>query len=130
MANELTGKILVIGEVQTIPGRDPSRPFYKRELVIDTTRHDPYTGERSQYENTPLLEFGGDIVRELDHYNVGDIVRISFEVMGKKYTKGDKEMIFTRVRPYKIEMVRGGHSSQPQPQPQQVWTQPTDDIPF
>lgn len=103
MANTLTGKILMIGQPQNIPSKDGSKMYVKREVVIDMTRFDPYTGERG-FENTPLLEFFGDSCNELNNYRVGQIVTISFDVQGSKYTDRDGvQKIFTRVRPYKIE---------------------------
>lgn len=140
MRNEITGKVLAIGQPLQLPSKEPNKPFVKRELTLDCTRHDPYTGERSRYENTPMLEFAGDICGELDNIKVGDIVTITFEVVGSKYVdKTTKAVrIFTRIRPYKIETVL---SSQPQPQqvqqPQQNYQQdpfgqrlPFDEPPF
>ena len=120
MANTLTGKILAIGQVQNIPSKDGSKNYVKREVVIDTTRFDPYTGERG-FENTPSLEFFGDTCNELNNYRVGQIVTISFDVQGSKYTDRDNQTrIFTRLRPYKIEAKQVAHQPQPQPvqQPQ------------
>lgn len=104
MANTITGRILSIGQVMQVAGKDPSRPLLKREVIMDCTRHDPYTGERAKYENTPALEFVGDAVHELDAYRSGDIVTVSFSVEGRKYTgKDGQTRIFTSVRPYRIE---------------------------
>jgi len=124
MPNTITGRVLSVGQPLQVAGKDPSRPFIKRELVLDCTRYDPYTGERSKFENTPLLEFGGDICKDLDGIRPGDVVTVSFDITGTKYqdkTTG-QEKIFTRVRPYKVEK----HSAQQavQAQPQQYAQQP------
>ena len=53
MANQITGKILYIYPTEDITTKD-GNVLKKREIVIDLTRFDPYTGERSQFENTPM----------------------------------------------------------------------------
>ena len=124
MPNTITGRVLSVGQPLQVAGKDPSRPFIKRELVLDCTRYDPYTGERSKFENTPLLEFGGDICKDLDGIRPGDVVTVSFDITGTKYQDKTtrQEKIFTRVRPYKVEK----HSAQQavQAQPQQYAQQP------
>lgn len=124
MPNTITGRVLSVGQPLQVAGKDPSRPFIKRELVLDCTRYDPYTGERSKFENTPLLEFGGDISKDLDGIRPGDVVTVSFDITGTKYQDKTtrQEKIFTRVRPYKVEK----HSAQQavQAQPQQYAQQP------
>lgn len=122
MANQLTGKILYIYPSQQIPSKDGSKTIVKRSIVIDCTRFDPYTGERG-FENTPMLEFIGDRCAELDKYQVGQIVTISFDVQGTRYRNKDgAEQIFTRVQPYRIEarqvqQQQAAPVQQPAPQP-------------
>ncbi len=123
--NQISGKVLSVGQPMALPGKDPQRPFFKREIIIDCTRHDPVTGHRSPYENTPALEFAGDKVGELDNVQPGDIVTISFDVEGRRYT--DKEgmaRIFTRIRPYRLEKQQQVYQTPQQPQPQQAPQQP------
>lgn len=146
MANQITGKILYIYPTQQITTKD-GKPFLRRSLVIDTTRFDPYTGERG-FENTPQLDFAGDQCQELDRYTVGQVVTISFDVQGSRYRNADgKEQIFTRIRPYRIELRQARQQAAPQQttapqQPaQRGWTPPvvdangnpiesTDSLPF
>lgn len=120
MANQLTGKILYIYPPQQIPTKDGSKTITKRSVVIDCTRFDPYTGER-QFENTPMLEFIGDRCAELDKYQVGQVVTISFDVQGTRYRNKDGvEQVFTRVQPYRIEPRQTQQATpvqQPTPQP-------------
>lgn len=118
MANTLTGKILYIYPTQQLPSKDGSKTYLKKGIVIDATRFDPYTGERG-FENTPLLEFIGDRCSELDKFQAGQIVTISFDVQGTRYRNKDGvEQIFTRVQPYRIE------ARQVQPTPQAPAQQP------
>ena len=119
MANQITGKILYIYPTQQITTKD-GKPFLRRSLVIDTTRFDPYTGERG-FENTPQLDFAGDQCQELDKFTVGQVVTISFDVQGSRYRNADgKEQIFTRIRPYRIELRQARQQAAPQYAPQQV----------
>lgn len=124
MANTITGRVLSVGQPLQVTGRDPSRPIIKRELLIDCTRHDPYTGERSQYENTPLLEFIGDACRDLDTLRQGDIVTVTFSVEGTRYRdkSTQQEKVFTRVRPYRVE--KRQKPQQPAPPVQQPQSAP------
>lgn len=117
MANQLTGKILYIYPTQQIPSKDGSKTILKRGIVIDCTRYDPYTGQRG-FENTPMLEFIGDRCSELDNYQIGQIVTISFDVQGIRYRNKDNvEQIFTRVQPYRIEARQTQQPSAPIQQP-------------
>lgn len=123
MANTLTGKILYIYPTQQLPSKDGSKTYLKRGIVIDCTRFDPYTGERG-FENTPMLEFIGDRCSELDKYQAGQIVTISFDVQGTRYRNKDGvEQIFTRVQPYRIE-ARQVQQPAPQAPAQQPVPQP------
>lgn len=130
MANQLTGKIIYIYPTQQIPTKDGSKTILKRGIVIDCIRFDPYTGERG-FENTPMLEFIGDRCAELDKFQVGQVVTISFDVQGTRYRNKDGvEQIFTRVQPYRIEP-RQTQQSAPvqQPAPQQTYQQQPQNFP-
>ncbi|MCM1140468.1 MAG: DUF3127 domain-containing protein [Muribaculum sp.] len=124
MANQMTGRIFIIQPTQSIPTKSGGT-FYKREIVLDCTRFDPYTGERG-YDNYPVFEFSNDRCSLLDAFQPGDVVTISFDIQGTKSSQGDR--YFNSVRGYKIEH-RGNAQAQPQqsiPQsmPQQVAPQP------
>lgn len=131
MANQLTGKILYIYPTQQLPSKDGSKIVLKRGIVIDCTRFDPYTGERNGFENTPILEFIGDRCTELDKYQVGQIVTISFDVQGTRYRNKDGvEQIFTRVQPYRIEPRQTQQAtSVQQPAPQPTYQQQPQNFP-
>ncbi|EKJ91815.1 protein of unknown function (DUF3127) [Bacteroides finegoldii] len=131
MANQLTGKILYIYPTQQLPSKDGSKIILKRGIVIDCTRFDPYTGERNGFENTPMLEFIGDRCTELDKYQVGQIVTISFDVQGTRYRNKDGvEQIFTRVQPYRIEPRQTQQAtSVQQPAPQPTYQQQPQNFP-
>lgn len=112
MANVINGRVIALSPVKEVAGSDPSKPaIKKRELYIDCTRYDPYTGERSEFENKPLLEFGGDkVLNKIESLGLqqNDIVAIKFDIQGTPYkdkTTG-KTKVFTAIRCYDIEVVR------------------------
>lgn len=135
MANKQTGRVLAIGQTQNIALKD-GKTLLKRELLLDCTRFDPYTGERDTFENTPLFEFSGDKgVAMLDGIQVGQVVSVSFDLQGTRYEKDGQTKYFTRVRPYAIEDVKAKTQQQgvqqpaPQPTPQYVAPQPQYAVP-
>ncbi len=116
MANTIIGKIHEIGPAQSFTSRD-GRQFVKRELVLDATRFDPYTGEQGT-PDFPVLEFTGDRVKDLDGFLQGEVVQVSFALHGQRYTDKDgRERSFNSVRGYRIE--RRANSMQTQAAPQQ-----------
>lgn len=149
MANQITGRIIEIGQIVQIPSKTGGNSFTKREFILDATTYDPYTGERSEYENIIPLEFSGDKCAELDRFNQGDVVTVSFVLQGRSWTNQDGELKrMASIRCYKID-VRGGVSQPPQnapvqqPAPQPTYQQPQnfpspvdangnakDDLPF
>ena len=126
---QITGRVIALSPVQEIPSREAGKPaMKKRELYLDMTMYDPYTGERSDRENKPLLEFGGDkVIEKLAALNLqkDDIVNVSFAIQGTPYKEQQtgKTKVFTAIRCYDIELVRkagqhGAQTAQPASQPQ------------
>lgn len=128
MANSISGRVIAVSPIQTVAASDPSKqPLKKRMVYLDCTRYDPYTGERSQYENKPLMEFSGDKVLEkvnpkLDAIKAGDVVTISFDIQGMDYQDKatGKKKNFTGIRCYDIEVRRTEGQQASQQQVQQV----------
>lgn len=109
---QITGRVIALSQVQEIPSREAGKPaMKKRELYLDMTMYDPYTGERSERENKPLLEFGGDkVLEKLGALNLqkDDVVTVSFAIQGTPYKdqQTGKMKVFTAIRCYDIEVVR------------------------
>lgn len=149
MTNQVTGRILSISNTVQIQSTKSGSTFTKREFLLDATTYDPYTKERSEYENILPLEFSGDKCTELDRFKTGDVVTVSFVLQGRSWSTQDGELKrMASIRCYKIE-VRGGVSQPPQnapvqqPAPQPTYQQPQnfpppvdangnakDDLPF
>ena len=134
MANQITGKVIAVAPIETITSSDPSKqPFQKRKLLIDCTRYDPYTGERG-YENTPILEFGGKGLEQLNKLvneglKKGELVTIDFVVEGRNYKdQSGKTQNFTGVRPFAI-VKRVLNQPQAAPAPQAQGQQPQQAAP-
>ena len=125
---QITGRVIALSQVQEIPSSTAGNPpMKKRELYLDMTMYDPYTGERSDKENKPLLEFGGEkVLEKLAALNLckDDVVTISFAIQGTPYKdkQTGKSKVFTAIRCYDIELVRkAGQQAQPallQPAPE------------
>lgn len=125
---QITGRVIALSNVQEIPSSEVGKPaMKKRELYLDMTMYDPYTGERSERENKPLLEFGGDkVIEKLAALNLqnDDVVTVSFAIQGTPYKdkQTGKNRVFTSIRCYDVEVVRRANQSvqgqQPAPQPQ------------
>lgn len=117
MASQIIGQITSIGPTQSLTANN-GNAFQKRDLVINVRRFDPNTGEPvTDWENTPKLSFIGEKCRELDRFQVGQMVVVSFDLQGRKFTRADGTSdIITEARPYKIEPY-GQRAAQPSPQP-------------
>lgn len=133
MANQISGKVIAVSPVQTVASTDASKqPLMKRSIYMDCTRFDPYTGERSNHENMPVLEFTGEKLLEkvklkLDAIKKGDIVTVFFDVQGTSYKDKatGKTKNFTGIRAYDVQIKRtaDGKAVEQQAQPQQAQTQ-------
>lgn len=112
--NQISGRILQVGEPQSIQTKSGT-PFTKRELVLDTTRHDMWTGERSQYDNYAVLEFTQDNARLLDGLRTGDVVTVDFTVEGRKTQdrQTGETRYYNTLRGYKVAMLRQGIQASP-----------------
>lgn len=148
MSNQVTGRLVYIGQPQEIPSKSGGNPFVKREFLLDATTHDPYTGERSQYENILPLEVSGDKCAELEQFKTGDVITVSFALQGREWTNQDgqvKRMV--SIRCYKLEARRSTYQQAStqvqQPTPAQTPTMaqafppqvdaegnPNEDLPF
>ena len=100
MANTQIGKILAIGKAVNVSKRDV--PFMKRELVLDASRYDEFTGEKR--ENYVTFQFTQKRCEELDRFNVGDLVEVSFILSGRSYDKEGQTKYITDIVGYKVEL--------------------------
>lgn len=112
----MTGRVLSIGDVETIPSKNGGEPFKKRVVVLNCTRMD----FGKTYENYPSFEFSGKHADDPKDFKVDDIVTVSFVIQGTKYQKEENQSVkyFNTVSGYKIEHHQRGQSQQRQQTPQ------------
>lgn len=109
MAFLINGIILQIGNTESISYQD--KVFKKRELVLDCSYRNQFTGqiERANY---PKFEFTGKHVDDLNGFNIGDIVTVSFSLNGSRSEKDGQVRYFTNVQGYKIEKYQSRYNQQ------------------
>lgn len=95
---ELTGTVKEIFETQTFESG-----FQKRELVITT---------QEQYPQDVKLEFVQDKIDLLDRYNVGDLVKVGFNIRGNEF----KGKYYVSLQGWKI-FAEGSEKPAPKPTP-------------
>lgn len=121
MANSKSGVVLAVGQPQQLKSKE-GKVFTKRSLYVDCTTFNPYTGQRSQYENKILFDFIDNKVSILDNIQAGQVVTVYFDLQGVELTEQDgRKRFFTHVRPYKVDIRQVQPSNQ---QPQQQYQQP------
>lgn len=124
MANTIIGRIYRITPTENIATKKGTT-FMKRQLIIDASRYDPYTGEK-KFDNFPAFEVGGEeLCRLLEGYRIDDLVTVFFDLNGREFLDDQTKQTkyFTTVRAYKIERVQNG------PVSQQQRTQQTTSVP-
>ena len=108
MSLELTGKLLLKYETQQV-----SDKFKKREFVLELAEEingNIYTN----YAKMQLVQTKCDII---DRFNVGDIVKVSFNVKGTKYEKDGKVNYFSNLDAWRIENATAAPANNNQPAP-------------
>ncbi|MCM1076263.1 MAG: DUF3127 domain-containing protein [Bacteroides sp.] len=126
MANQLIGTIVSISAPISLSTKG-GVAFTKRELILSIQKFDPNTGQPySDQSNTPQITFMGNKCADLDGYQTGQLVRVSFDVTGTPYVdRNNERRIINDIRGYKIEPY-GVQTPQPTPAyPQQQFVQPT-----
>lgn len=119
MANQVTGRLVEIGQTQQIASKTGGNPFLKRDFLLDARTYDPYTGQPSEYENLLPLELGGERCADLDRFRAGDTVTVSFALQGRSWTNRDGEQKrMVSIRCYRIEPY-GKSPATPSPSPSQ-----------
>ena len=102
--NTKSGVVLAVGQPQQITSKS-GKTFAKRTLYLDCTTFDPYTGQRSQYENKLLFEFMESKTALLDNIKPGQVVTVSFDLQGTEITdQAGQTKHYIHVRPFGIEV--------------------------
>jgi hypothetical protein len=107
MSLEVTGKLLVKYDTQQV-----SEKFKKREFVIELAEEingNIYTN----YAKMQLVQNKCDII---DRYNVGDQVKVSFNIKGNRWERDGKVNYITNLDAWRVEGASAtGNNSQQAP---------------
>ena len=113
MSLEIIGKLLVKQEVQII-----SDKFKKREFVLELSEE--ING--NTYTNYAKMELSQAKCDILDRYNEGDIVKVSFNIKGRRWEKDGKVTYFSNLDAWRIE---AANATQNASAPVNTYSQPT-----
>lgn len=100
MTNEATGTIKLINETQHV-----SDKFRKREFVLTID-------ETSPYPQPIKFELTQDKVELIANYNVGDKIKVNYNLRGKEYNGNNGVGYFNSLQVWRIEAV-GTSNSEP-----------------
>ena len=107
MSLELTGKLLVKYDEVIV-----SATFKKREFVVELAQEvngNTYTN----YAKMQLTQAKCDLIKDL---NVGDNVKVQFNIKGNKYVKDGKDNYISNLEAWRIEKAEGQAPQQQAPQ--------------
>ncbi|ASB47845.1 DUF3127 domain-containing protein [Alkalitalea saponilacus] len=122
---EISGSLIV--KEDTV---DITSSFKKREFVIEVIN------ERNQDWNDFIkFQLTQDKCGLLDSYNLGDNIKVGFNLRGRKWEKDGKVNYFTNLEAWRIDIVSDGQLAEPQAPPPFAETdippaEPKDDLPF
>lgn len=101
MGMEATGRLHAIYETKQVSER-----FTKREFVLELV-------DNPKYPQTVLFQLTGDRVSQLDGLNVGDQVRIEFNLRGREWRSPQGETkYFNSLEVWKLEPARANAGPQ------------------
>lgn len=110
---DLRGELIRINNTKQV-----SEKFALREFVIET---------KEQYPQSIVLQVSQDKCKVLDNYKLGDLVQVSINVRGRKWTdKNGQDRFFNTLEVWKITNESSAPVSIPAPDP----TMEDDKLPF
>ena len=122
---ELSGKL--IEKYDTV---QVSETFRKREFVIEHV--DNSSGK--QFIDQIKFQLTMDRCALIDRFNKNDEIKVSFNIRGKRWEKGDRMSYFINLEAWKIEKIAGSSEEPPPPPPMMEEEAPPleepDDLPF
>lgn len=136
MANNITGKVIWLGQVQPLTAKS-GKTYYKVEFAIARNVFDRDTGEKTcDYNDTPLLRYLSENSAEVSGIAMGDEVKVTYELRGRSYDKDGVKQYITDVSVISVTRLNAAAAPAPSQQPvqrQAVVTpqQPkTEELPF
>ncbi len=105
MSFEVTGKLIVKYDIQ-----QKTESFKSREFVVE--KIDDVQGRMiSNYIKFQCVQ---DRTTMVDRFNIGDDVKVSFNIRGTKWNKDGKDLFFTNLDAWRMETVKMGGEAAPQ----------------
>ena len=117
---DITGTLKVKNAEQKV-----SEKFRKREFVI--------TDNSSQYPQHLLFQLTQDRCNLIESYNVGDEIKVHFNLRGREWTNPQGEVkFFNSLEAWRLEGVSKGNNTQDAPPvtSDELLTPAKDDLPF
>lgn len=126
MSLEITGKLYKKYDTQPVTNK-----FKKREFIIEISEEingNTYTN----YGKFQLVQNKCDII---DRANIGDTVKVNFNIKGNKWEKDGKEQVITNLDAWRVEVLQSAPVKHELPETHFNATQvevitPIDDLPF
>ena len=121
MSFEINGRLAEKYETQKVSDR-----FQKREFVLEIKS----TGT-SGYEFVDFIKFQStqDRCTLLDQFNVDEMVKVSFNLRGRKWEKDGQVSYFTNLEAWRIEKLES-ETNEPATDIPDKDTSPDEDVPF
>lgn len=124
MSFEISGKL--VARFDTV---QRTESFKTREFVIEKTED---IGGRT-ITNYIKFQSVQDRTSMPDRFNIGDEVKVSFNIKGTKWVKDGRENYITNLDAWRMEAIKlGGVENSPPPPPayNDIPGEPVDDLPF
>ena len=99
MSYEIEGKLIVKEDTVQI-----SDSFQKREFVLEKSEQ----VKDVVYTDTIKFQVVQAKCGSLDSINIGDTIKVDFNIKGRKYEKNDKVSYFNNLDAWKVEKLEGG----------------------
>lgn len=129
MSYEASGKL-----IEKYPEQQLTEKFRKREFVVEIPD--------GMYPQQIKFELTNDRCSALDNFDIGDDLKVHFQLSGRAYEKDGKKSYFTNIRAWRLEKLSGSSTPSGARQEQGYYPEPqnytsilsqhnaNDDIPF
>ncbi len=121
---ELVGNLIVKEDEQAVTGS-----FKKREFVLEVANE-----RNSDWNDYIKFQLTQDRCSQLDPFNLGEAVKVSFNIKGRKWEKDGKVNYFSNLEAWRLEKAQANTGSDMPPPPYAQAEVPpagdNEDLPF
>jgi len=122
MSFDITGKLIEKYSTAQVTDR-----FRKREFVIEKKENSSF----GEIVETIKFQLTQDKCETIDNIKIGDEVKISFNIRGRKWEKDGQVNYFNNLEAWKVEKLSvEKEAPAPPPSYDEIPPEPTDDLPF